>query len=84
MGKCIHVLPTPTMPYVALTICRVKNYVVFGLQLQVLQWTNLKSEDTFVILGPNGLGSFKTWLTEALFLAAFWNLKKKLGVLNGP
>ena len=51
-------------------------YVVFGLQLQVLQWANLKTEDTFVILGPNGLGSFKTWLTEALFLGAFWHLKK--------
>ena len=32
-------------------------YVVFGLQLQVLQWANLKSED-IAILGPDGLGSF--------------------------
>ena len=62
-----------------------KNYVVFGLQLQVLQWANLKSEDTFVILGPNGLGSFKTWLTEALFFSSILEFKKGfLGVLNGP
>ena len=52
-------------------------YVVFGLQLQVLQWANLKTEDTFVILGPNGLGSFKTWLTEALFFSSILAFKKR-------
>ena len=31
---------------------------------------NLKSDDTFVILGPNGLGSFKTWLIEYLFFSS--------------
>ena len=33
----IHVPPTPTILYAAPTTCKVKNYVVFGLQLQVLQ-----------------------------------------------
>ena len=54
-----------------------KNYVVFGLQLQLLQWANLKSEDIFVILGPNGLGSFKNWLTEVLFSSSILAFKKK-------
>ena len=53
-----------------------KNYVVFGLQLQVLQWANLKSEDIFVILGPNGLGRFKAWLTEALFFSSILAFNK--------
>ena len=38
--ETIHVPPTPTTPYVAPTICRVKNHVVFGQQLQVLQLAN--------------------------------------------
>ena len=60
--KSIHVPLSPTILYVAPTTWRVKNYVVFGLQLQVLQWANFKSEDRFVIPWPNGIGSFKVWL----------------------
>ena len=73
---CIHVPPSPIIHYVAPITLRVKKYVVFGLQLQVLQWANLKSEDIFVILGPNGLGRFKTWLTEALFFSSILAFKK--------
>ena len=81
----LHVPPSLIILYVAPITWRVKNYVFFGLQLQVLQWANLKSEDTFVILGPNGLGSFKTWLTEALISSSILAFKKGfLGVLSGP
>ena len=81
----IHVPPSPIILYGAPINWRVKNHVVFGLQLQVLQWANLISEDIFVILGPNGLGSYKNWLTEALFSSSILAFKKGfLGVLNGP
>ena len=41
--ESIHVPTSLIILYVAPITWRVKNYVVFGLQLQVLQWANLKS-----------------------------------------
>ena len=35
--------------------CKVKNYVVFGLQLQVLQWGKFYLKDKFIIIGKNAL-----------------------------
>ena len=43
------------------------------------------NQRTHVILGPNGLGSFKTWLTEALFFSSILAFKKVfLWVVSGP
>ena len=81
----IHVPLSPTTLYVAPTTWRVKNYVVFGLQLQVLQWANFKSEDRFVIPRPNGIESFKAWLAQAPISSHILPFKKGVfGVLSGP
>ena len=76
---------SPTILYVAPTTWRVKNYVIFGLKLLALQSVNFKSDDRFVVPGPNGRGSFEAWLAKAPIsshILLFWI--GALGVLSRP
>ena len=64
-ARTIHVPLSPTILHVAPTTWREKNYVIFELKLLALQSVNFKSDDRFVVPGPNGRGSFEAWLAEA-------------------
>ena len=62
-----------------------KNDVILGIKLLALQSVNFKSDDRFVVPGPNGRESFEAWLAKAPIsshILLFWI--GALGVLSRP